>query len=87
MLCASCKKVYEENYYYNTDENVYNYEYYQTILLNQEEITQDVRPDYLKKGDTVAVFAASNAVSKSELASGIQTLKSRGLVVVEADNL
>lgn len=87
MLCASCKKVYEENYYYNTDENVYNYEYYQTILLNQEEITQDVRPDYLKKGDTVAVFAASNAVSQSELASGIQTLKSWGLVVVEAENL
>lgn len=87
LLCASCKKVYEENYYYTTDENVYNYEYYQTVLLNQEEITQDVRPDYLKKGDTVAVFAASNKVSKSELENGIQTLKGWGLKVVEAENL
>ncbi len=87
LLCASCKKVYEENYYYNTDENVYNYEYYQTILLNQEEITQDLRPDYLKRGDTVAVFAASNKVSQSEMANGIQTLKSWGLAVVEAENL
>lgn len=87
LLCASCKKVYEENYYYNTDENVYNYEYYQTILLNQEEISQDLRPEYLKKGDTVAVFAASNKVTVSEMANGIQTLKSWGLNVVEAENL
>ncbi len=82
----SCKKEYITNEYItNVENNVYTDQYY---LTNQDEkITIDVRPDYLKKGDTVAVFASSNAVSKSEMEKGIQTLKSWGLVVVEAENL
>ncbi|MCR5498175.1 MAG: LD-carboxypeptidase [Paludibacteraceae bacterium] len=87
MLAPSCKKVYEENYYNTTNETVYTYEYYQKVLLDQKEITEDIRPPYLKKGDTVAVFAASNKVTKSELSAGIAKLKEWGLNVVEADNL
>ncbi len=90
FVFSSCKKVYEENYYntYNTtEESVYNYEYYQKVLLDQEEITEDIRPPYLKKGDTVAVFAASNKVTRSEMADGIKTLQGWGLNVVEAENL
>lgn len=86
MMCSSCKDEIT-NYYYNTDENVYNYEYYQTVLLNQEEITQDLRPEFLKAGDSVAVFAASNKVTPSELSNGIKTLESWGLKVALADNL
>lgn len=87
LLLPSCKKIYEENYYNTTEETVYNYEYYQKVLLDQQEITDDIRPPYLKKGDTVAVFAASNKVTKSELSNGIKTLKGWGLKVVEAENL
>lgn len=90
LLVSSCKKVYEENYYntYNTtEESVYNYEYYQKVLLDQQEVTDDIRPPYLKSGDTVAVFAASNKVTRSELSDGIRVLQNWGLNVVEADNL
>jgi muramoyltetrapeptide carboxypeptidase len=87
MLAPSCKKVYEENYYNTTNEMVYTYEYYQKVLSEQKEITQDIRPAYLKQGDTVAVFAASNKVTKSDLSAGISKLKSWGLQVVEAENL
>ncbi len=87
LLTSSCRKIYEENYYNTTNESVYNYEYYQKVLLDQKEITDDIRPPYLKKGDTVAVFAASNKVTKSELSAGIAKLKEWGLNVVEASNL
>ena len=87
---SSCKKEYITNEYITNNEyvtNTYDAEYYSTILNSQEEITMDVRPDYLKKGDTVAVCAASNAVSEKDVADGISTLKSWGLNVKLADNL
>lgn len=91
LLCTTgCKKEYVTNEYITNNQyinNVYDSEYYSTILNSQEEITMDVRPDYLKEGDTVAVCAASNAVSESDVATGIATLKSWGLNVKLADNL
>lgn len=85
---CGCKKEYN---YYNTYvtnvDSIYTSYYYQTVLNNQQEVTDDIRPDYLKAGDTVGVFALSNAVTQSDLANGIAKLKSWGLVVVEADNL
>lgn len=91
LLCATgCKKEYITNEYITNNEyisNIYDSEYYSTILNSQEEITMDVRPDYLKVGDTVAVCAVSNAVSEADVATGIATLKSWGLNVKLADNL
>lgn len=90
MLGAtSCKKEYITNEYntYNSYEYVYDSEYYSTILNQQQEITMDVRPAYLKEGDSVAVCAVSNAVSKSDIANGISTLESWGLKVKLADNI
>lgn len=94
LLCiaaalASCKKEYITNEYitneYITNEAVYTSRYY---ISNPDSVVGvDIRPDYLKKGDTVAVFAPSNAVTKDELSKGISVLKSWGLNVVEADNL
>ena len=94
LLCitaalASCKKEYITNEYitneYITNESVYTSKYY---ISNPDSVVGvDIRPDYLKKGDTVAVFAPSNAVTKDELSKGISVLKSWGLNVVEADNL
>ena len=85
---CGCKKEYN---YYNTYvtnvDSIYTSYYYQTVLNNQQEVTDDIRPDYLKAGDTVGVFALSNAVTQSDLANGIAKLKSWGLVVVEASNL
>ncbi|MBO7125655.1 MAG: LD-carboxypeptidase [Bacteroidales bacterium] len=85
---SSCKKEYN---YYNTYvtnvDSIYTSYYYQTVLNNQQEVTDDIRPDYLKAGDTIGVFALSNAVTQNDLADGISKLKSWGLVVVEADNL
>ena len=49
---SSCKKEYITNEYITNNEyvtNTYDAEYYSTILNSQEEITMDVRPDYLKK--------------------------------------
>lgn len=89
LVCFStCKKEYN---YYNTYvtnvDSIYTSYYYQTVLLEQQEITDDIRPTYLQKGDTVGVFALSNSVTKSELSDGIQILKSWGLNVIEAENL
>lgn len=87
LTLFSCKKEY--NYYtYTTNvDSIYQSYYYQTVLLEQEEITTDIQPAYLKSGDTVAVFALSNAVTKTELSDGIKILQSWGLHVIEADNL
>ena len=84
MAVCGCKKEYN---YYNTYvtnvDSIYTSYYYQTVLNNQQEVTDDVRPDYLKAGDTIGVFALSNAVTQSDLVNGIEKLKSWGLVVVE----
>ena len=54
---------------------------------NDTEVKSDIRPDFLRAGDKVAICAASNMVTHEELAAGIDTLKSWGLEVVEAPNL
>lgn len=87
VLLSSCGDEIINEYVTNEYTNIYNKEYYATVLSNQKEITEDIRAPFLKKGDTVAVFALSNAVSQSDMAAGIATLKSWGLNVIEADNL
>ncbi|MBR6596527.1 MAG: LD-carboxypeptidase [Paludibacteraceae bacterium] len=87
VLLSSCGDEITNEYVTNEYTNIYNKEYYATVLSNQKEITEDIRAPFLKKGDTVAVFALSNAVSQSDMAAGIATLKSWGLNVIEADNL
>lgn len=86
-MMSSCGDDITNEYITNEYTNIYNKEYYSTVLSNQKEITEDIRPDFLKKGDTVGIFALSNAVSQADLASGIAVIKSWGLNVVEADNL
>lgn len=88
-LTTSCKKEYITNEYITNEyvTNVYDSEYYSTILNSQEEITTDVRPPYLKAGDTVAICAASNSVTEANLADGIAKLESWGLKVKLADNV
>lgn len=87
-IASGCRKEYN---YYNTYvtnvDSIYTSYYYQTVLLEQQEITDDIRPDYLQKGDTVGIFALSSSVRESEMQNGINVLKNWGLVVVEADNL
>ena len=87
VLLSSCGDEITNEYVTNEYTNIYKKEYYATVLSNQKEITEDIRAPFLKKGDTVAVFALSNAVSQSDMAAGIATLKSWGLNVIEADNL
>ena len=86
-MMSSCGDEITNEYITNEYTNIYNKEYYATVLSNQKEITEDIRAPFRKKGDTVAVFALSNAVSQSDMAAGIATLKSWGLNVIEADNL
>lgn len=85
---CSCTKEYN---YYNTYvtnvDSIYTSYYYQTVLAEQQVITDDIRPDYLKAGDTVGIFAISGIVTKSNMSTGIQKLKDWGLNVIEADNL
>jgi len=92
---TSCTKEYvtyeneyvTNQYVTNKSENIYNKEYYSTILSQQQEITEDIRAPYLKAGDTVAICATSNYVNESEMAVGKAVLQEWGLNVVEADNL
>ncbi|MCR5455544.1 MAG: LD-carboxypeptidase [Bacteroidales bacterium] len=88
IAMSSCKK--EEIVYENVtvDTTINVTEYNPTFVIQEQEpITQTVLPPYLKEGDKVAVCAASNAVSAEEISDGINTLKSWGLEVLEADNL
>lgn len=88
LSLSSCNKEYITNEYITNE--YYSNEYYydgKFFITDQEEITQDIRPSYLKKGDTIAIFAISNGVSKSDLKNGISVLKNWGLNVIEADNL
>jgi muramoyltetrapeptide carboxypeptidase len=83
VLFWSCKDEY--TYVTNVTEKVYTNNYY---LENQmDPITEDIRPDFLKEGDSVAVFAISNSVSESDLKNGISVLESWGLKVLRSDNL
>lgn len=86
MIFFSCKKEYITNEYItNSVENHYSNKYY--LPDEMEEITDIKTPPYLKQGDTVAVFAISNSVTRSEVVDGIKVLKSWGLNVVESANL
>lgn len=91
LTVSSCEDEYITNEYitneYITNEYVYNREYYSTVLSQQQPVTKDIRPAFLKAGDTVAVVATSNAVTESKVKSGIEVLKSWGLHVIEAENL
>lgn len=57
------------------------------IIEDLEEVTSDIRPAFLQKGDKVAVCAISNSVSESDVKDGEETLKTWGLEVLEASNL
>lgn len=83
---SSCKKEYITNQYITNESDSY---YSQKVYLDKDikEVTEDIRPAYLHSGDTVAVFAISNKVARGDLATGIEKLKSWGLIVVEAENL
>ena len=89
IFLFSCTKEYITNEYITNEyENVYTNQYY--LTNDMEEVTNDIRPDYLKKGDTVAVFAPASALSanqQKQVKSNIEVLKSWGLAVIEADNL
>ena len=87
LMMSSCGDEIVNEYITNEYTNIYNKEYYSTILSNQKEITDDIRAPFLKRGDTVAIFALSNAVSQAEMSAGIATIKSWGLNVIEAENL
>jgi len=93
LLAVSCKKEYYITNEYITNEyitkvdSVYIERYYSYILAQQEEIKINIVPPYLQAGDSVGIFATSNAVSQSELKAGINILQSWGLKVREADNL
>lgn len=86
---SSCHK--EEIVYENitVDTTIVNVtEYNPTFVIeDMEPITTTVKPVTLHEGDKVAVCAASNAVSDDDIREGINTLKSWGLEVIEADNL
>ncbi len=84
LLFASCTKEYIVETF---EVNVYDIDHYSVILKNQKAITESIQPPYLKTGDTVAICATSNAVSRQEMENGINILKSWGLTVIEADNL
>ncbi|MBQ1698801.1 MAG: LD-carboxypeptidase [Bacteroidales bacterium] len=89
LILSSCKKeeiVYEQVTVDTTIVNVT--EYNPTFVIQDlEPITQTVIPPYLHQGDKVAVYAPSNATSDEDIRDGINTLKSWGLEVIEADNL
>ena len=87
---SSCTKEYVTNeYYYETINNIYNSDYYYVYLSEQKEITTNIRPPYLKVGDTVAIIATSNQVTsnKSSIDNTKITLQNWGLHVLEAENL
>ena len=96
IFVVSCKKEYIINEYYITNEyneyitridSVYIARYYSYILAQQNEITTSILPPYLQAGDSVGIFATSNAVFQQDMQNGIDILKSWGLKVREADNL
>ena len=89
IVLASCHKEEIVNEIVKVDTTIVNVtEYNPTFVIqDMEPITSSVQPVALHQGDKVAVCAASNAVSDSDIRDGINTLKSWGLEVLEADNL
>lgn len=57
------------------------------VIQGQQPVTADIRPIDLKKGDLIAVCAASNAITESEISRGVEIIKSWGLNVIMASNL
>jgi muramoyltetrapeptide carboxypeptidase len=93
LIFTGCTKEYITNEYneYVTHEHFYEYyysnEYYSTILSSQQEIKTDIRPPYLQPGDSVAICATSNYVTRNEIADAKTILEGWGLKVAEAENL
>jgi len=87
-VLPSCRKeeIIRQNITVDTTivNTTYNAEF---TIADQEPVSQDIRPITLKSGDVVAVCAASNSVTESEISDGIKTLESWGLKVIKADNL
>lgn len=89
-MLSSCHKDDDEIVIINqTDTTIVNNYYFDAnfVIQDQKPIEIDIRPDFLKEGDLVAICAASNAVTENEISTGISTLKSWGLNVLEASNL
>jgi len=89
---SSCRDITNEyitNEYYETINNIYNSDYYYVYLSEQKEITTNIRPPYLKTGDTVAIIATSNQVTdrRAEINNTKSILEGWGLHVIEAENL
>lgn len=97
LLAVSCKKVYitneyvtneyTTNQYITNNDSVYIREFYSVVLSRQREVAGDIMPAYLQAGDSVAICATSNSVTRQEVENGIAVLQSWGLKVLEADNL
>ncbi len=92
LFAVSCTKEYITNeyitnQYITNNDSVYIREFYSVVLSQQQEVTREIMPAYLQAGDSVAICAASNAVTEAELRKGIETLQSWGLNVLEAGNL
>ena len=84
LAMSSCHKEEIVNEIVQVDTTIYNPTF---VIQDLEPIEQTVLPPYLRQGDKVAVFAPSNATSDEDIRDGINTLKSWGLEVIEADNL
>lgn len=89
LALSSCHKEEIVNEIVKVDTTIVNVtEYNPTFVIQDlEPITSSVLPIALHEGDKVAVCAPSNATSDDEIREGINTLKSWGLEVVEAENL
>jgi len=93
VAVSGCKKEYITNEYitneYVTNENIYKSDSYYQFIDKQDviDINDIILPPYLKAGDSVAIIATSNKVTKSDMADCIDKLESWGLKVREASNL
>ena len=91
LFSVSCKKEYITNEYVtnitNQYDSVYIREFYSVVLSRQRAVTRDIMPAYLQAGDSVAICATSNSVTRQDMENGIAILQSWGLKVLEADNL
>ncbi|MBO7143128.1 MAG: LD-carboxypeptidase [Bacteroidales bacterium] len=86
-MLTACHKDDDDITAYQIDTTIV-YEYNPTFIIqDQQPVTTRISPPKLSSGNLVAVCAASNSVSESDVLEGINILKSWGLDVVCADNL
>jgi len=88
LALSSCKKeeVIVQNVTVDTTivQTEYNAEF---TIADLEPVSDTYMPIFLREGDKVAVCAASNSCEDADIRSGINTLQSWGLEVIEADNI